>query len=125
MSKMTTHEEFKAHNRKLAPKPEVKPAIQVVDIADVKLRYMNMRPDGHWFDADTLNFFQSRIARTGLKQTSTGTMFFISSEQQPGYARLYTIRAIDTDGRISNVGEFQEFSSSRAARRGLKQYLTK
>lgn len=67
----------------------------------------------HWFEADTMRFFRSRVLDGVI-----GGRYFISSEQAPGAgsSRCYTIREASESGSISTVGEFQGYASARQAR---------
>jgi hypothetical protein len=80
----------------------------------------------HFFDADTMRFFASRVWRAVHK--GPGGIFFITSEQfRPmsgnPHPRLYTVRqffgarAPKDGGAIDTVGEFQAYDDSRKALR--------
>ena len=61
----------------------------------------------HWFEADTMAFFKSKIETELL-----GGKYFISSEKSPfRLKRDYTIRRADEDGRVSTVGKLGEHDS--------------
>ncbi len=65
----------------------------------------------HWFEADSMEFFNSR-----LETDLIGGSYFVSSEQyQSGYPRLYTIRQADEDGHIHSIGEFQAYDTLDSA----------
>jgi len=67
---------------------------------------------GHWFDRDTMRFFQTRIPDARVY----GGRYFISSEQF-GAPRGYTVREINLEtGDISTVGKFNSYPSLKAAR---------
>lgn len=86
----------------------------------------------HWFDPSTMRFFNSRVGALVY-----GGVYFVSSERYDDNSpRLYSIRAFnfyqqqrDTDGRVViacnvwTVGEFQGFSSARAAVTRIRQLL--
>lgn len=71
----------------------------------------------HFFDADSMRFFRSRIAPGVI-----GGRFFVTSEQYVAVMsnekgpRLYTVREMRSDGSIETVGEFQAHRSLGAAR---------
>ena len=73
----------------------------------------NKKAGRHWFDKDTMRFFDSRIES---KLYSDNT--FITSEQQSyQYPRKYTIRiALNNGIDIESVGEFQQFDTLEQAR---------
>lgn len=80
------------------------------------IKQANRDAGQHFFDADTLRFFDSRIGKTVI-----GNRYFITSEQFHGSdgtvdARRYTVRIADNSGRIDTIGEFQEWSTAAAAR---------
>lgn len=64
----------------------------------------------HFFEADTMAFFDSRV-ESGLM----GGCLFVTSEQFHGSTedgpRLYTVRIAMEDGSIDELGEFQEHES--------------
>lgn len=80
--------------------------------------------DGHWFDADTMRFFSTRLGSDVI-----GGRYFITSERNetPGYPsgpRLYTIREAFADASIDTVGEFQGYSTRKAAERAARALPT-
>lgn len=70
----------------------------------LEIEYRN-RTDGagHWFDADTMRFFRSRIGKVRIKD---GIWFFVSSEKPPREPRMFSVRRMELDGDINTVGEF-------------------
>jgi hypothetical protein len=67
--------------------------------------------DGHWFDADTMRFFRTRLGDIVI-----GGRYFISSEASDYNApRLYSIREAFADASIDTVGEFQAYRTRREA----------
>jgi hypothetical protein len=78
----------------------------------------------HWFDADTMRFFRSRLADVGY-QASDGRVYFVSSEKGPHSKRAYTVRCLTgPKGDIKTVGEFQAFGTSATATRYAKGYAS-
>lgn len=69
---------------------------------------------GHYFFApSTMRFFRSKIASRSI----INGKYFVTSEQFDTDApRLYTIRRANPDGTIDTVGEFQQYTSAKAAR---------
>jgi DNA-directed RNA polymerase subunit RPC12/RpoP len=65
--------------------------------------YKDRKPDGHWFDTDTMRFFKSRI---GAMRRVGSVILFVSSEQPPHGQRQYSIRRMTESGDIDTVGEF-------------------
>lgn len=83
-----------------------------------EFKRLNKEKGFHWFDADTMRFFNSRIsnwdATTGL---------FITSEQNHGCPRLYTIRLANFNtGKVETCGEFQQYKTLYDAKQDLKRY---
>lgn len=77
------------------------------------IKYANSEAGYHFFDADTLRFFNSRILGGVI-----GDGYFITSEKYDyNSPRLYTIRHANADGSISTVGEFQHYETAHAARK--------
>ena len=85
----------------------------------------------HFFDADTMRFFSSRISEVmwqdgDVKNYQTNPIYFITSEadkgsvQHAGSARAFTVRKIDAGGDINKVGEFQGYSTLNKARKAIK-----
>lgn len=66
---------------------------------------------GHFFDADTIGFFNSRIGRAKEKN---GIWYFVTSEKPPHEKRQYTVRKMLLDGSIENIGGFCSMSSYKA-----------
>ena len=98
-----------------------------IPIETIIRKYYQFNPNGHWFDHDTLYFFRSKTSQYGEAETVDGPWYFISSEKQTSikneYPRLYTIRVLSKKGTMSSIGEFQQFKSSKEAKRYLKTYL--
>jgi len=86
-------------------------------ITSIKLA--NRARGHHFFDADTMRFFRSRIG-----QTVHGGRYFVTSEQFDARSpRLYTIRRAAADGSISDVGGFQGYTSSASAVRAIQKLI--
>lgn len=50
------------------------------------------RCGSHWFDSDTMRFFNSRLCYSTATRTSDGSVWFVSSERDGNDPRFYTIR---------------------------------
>jgi hypothetical protein len=92
------------------------------------LRWAASRARLHWFNADTMRTFASRIYDVPHYVTHAGrpVIAWISSERDryPGPQawdgrRLYTLRAFDGH-RITSIGEFGQYETIAAARRAFK-----
>lgn len=92
-----------------------------------QLAMNNKASGGHFFDADTLRFFSSRI---GASLRAGDALFFITSERDEYGAarygnspRLYTVRASFDEGRtIQTVGEFQQHATRDRAMGAMKRH---
>lgn len=84
-------------------------------IADV--RSANKNAGLHFFNADTMRFFRSRV-----ESQLIGGRLFVTSEQAPDAPRRYTVRLAGDDGDIHSVGDFQEHATYKAALYAAKHY---
>jgi hypothetical protein len=82
---------------------------------------------GHWFDVDTMRFFNCRISWGSIIQTQKGYAF-ISSERNDmtNAPRFYSIREwVRATGRIDTIGGFQEYATARDARVALHTLIAR
>lgn len=93
-------------------------------IAEVKEK--NREAGQHFFEKDTMRFFDSRIESKVYQGT-----YFVTSEQFHGLAgdgeRLFTIREFDYEtGKVDTAGNtrFQEFTSLEVARERIRELIT-
>ena len=90
--------------------------------------YLHKQAGGHFFDKNTMKFFNSRVVtrETLHHKTKKHLCFFITSEQFAQEPRRYTVRKFDCfrPKNIETMGDFQEFSTPQAAARKLKDLLT-
>jgi hypothetical protein len=95
-------------------------------ISDIKAEHKRLHHGGHFFDADTMRFFRSRIGSRVF--TGPGGIFFVTSEQRTGMdgterPRTYTVRQFNPlDGDIRTVGEFGGYRTEAAAKAFAKQH---
>ena len=76
----------------------------------------------YWFSTDTMRFFNCRVSELCWKIKDE--IYFISSEKQPNYNRLYTIRLCLPNGEIKTTGlGFQEYTNINEARHKIKEIL--
>lgn len=69
----------------------------------------------HWFDHDTLRYFQCRVSFRGYE--GAGGVYFVTSERCGDEPRRYTVRRYLPERRdIETVGEFNRLTRSRAHR---------
>lgn len=84
-----------------------------------EFKQLNQAHKMHWFDADTLRFFKSRISNWDVI-----TGYFISSERGPNDQRLYSIRKGNFEtGNVTTIGQFQQYTDIRTAKRAIKNLL--
>lgn len=85
--------------------------LEPVDAAYIKMAYGNLRPGGHFFDRDTMRFFNTRMGEAWR----VGDVFlFVTSEVRPHGNRSYSVRQMNSDGNITTVGEFCKMTRSAA-----------
>lgn len=82
-----------------------------VPMRDIKDAY-HPGPEAHWFDKDTMSFFNTRLPQYGLY--GTDGIYFVTSEQPPGGERVYTVRRLVGRGKIDTVGPHCELPKRRA-----------
>lgn len=75
---------------------------------------LNRSAGKHYFDEDTMRFFNSRIETDLIRGR-----FFITSEKGPDERRRFSIRCAFDSGAIETVGDFQQFASWEAADNAL------
>ena len=77
-------------------------------------------PRRHWFDSETLNFFNSRLPHCGFR-ASNGSVLFVSSEKPPSGRRAYTVRRLECPGCIETVGDFGAYKTNAQATAAAKR----
>lgn len=65
--------------------------------------HKDLRPLGHFFDADTKRYWKSRIGPAWHEDN--GGFYFITSERPRTGPRTYRARVMDPDGNINTIGE--------------------
>jgi hypothetical protein len=87
---------------------------QTVPTTIAAIRRRNREFGAHFFDADTMRFFRSRVLPT--VHVGTDRAFFVTSEQYDDDApRLYTVRYCTSEGDCGTVGQFQGHADEPAA----------
>jgi len=96
-----------------------------VSMDDIKEKYQELNPEGHWFDEDTMRFFDCKLPENGY--IDGDDIYFITGERDTYMGRqprhLYTVRRMDSEGDIDSVSKFQEFKSLMKAERALNNIL--
>jgi len=90
-----------------------------VPFTEVREFYLRNQPDGHWFDADTLRFFKSKLP-TVAYELRVGGVYFVTAETNPLGEKRYSVRRQMHDGQIETVGEFHSYPTAAAARAAIK-----
>ena len=83
-------------------------------------KYRELKPGGHYFSPETMEFWQSKIHSTCLEVG--GRWFFITSEKT-GFSsdkRAYSVRCMHADGNITTVGEFLAHKTLHRAEKALE-----
>lgn len=85
-----------------------------------QIRETNKATGRHFFDRETLRFFDSRV-----HPQVYGGRYFVTSERFHGSSgsgpRRYTVRFAKDNGDITTVGEFGQYESLTAARAAAKR----
>jgi hypothetical protein len=84
------------------------------DMASV--RAANQSIGNHWFDRDSMRFFNTRL-ESGL---IAGRYFITSERMDENHARRYSVREALPDGSIDTIGEFQAYTTKEDAREAIK-----
>jgi hypothetical protein len=93
------------------------PTFTYRSMADVESA--NRQIGNHWFDRDTMRFFNTKI-ESGL----IGGKYFITSERyDEDRPRRYSVRRADTDGTIDTVGEFHAHLTREDAREVIREAM--
>ncbi len=82
-------------------------------MTNLEKEYAIRNPKGHWFDADTLRFFQCRIGKE-IWTTDKAPVYFVTSEKSMGDDRRYSSRVMDVKGNVETIGEFNSYTRSTA-----------
>ena len=82
----------------------------------------------YFFSPDTMRFFSSHVLEftsPGVYENEPGYFFITSEKFDYDSPRLYTIRfmPVNEPNRIDEMGEFQEYTSGRTARRAIEAYV--
>jgi hypothetical protein len=85
-----------------------------------EIRTANDAADGHFFDADTIRFFNSVVYKNVYE--GPGGIYFVTSERyNHSHPRFYTVRTFNPEtGDIHTAGEFQDHATLAAANSAAK-----
>lgn len=94
-----------------------------IDIRDIK-ECATRICGSHFFDSDTMRFFNSRVAETAYLDGKGGA-YFTTSEKGPNGIRAYSVRHYDPERcGVETVGKFQGYKSMGAAQTAAKRAAT-
>ena len=81
----------------------------------------NRRAGSHFFDADTMRFFKSRVSPQAYAGR-LGFLYFLTSERNLDQPREYSVRLFDPEqpAGIETVGEFGQYTTSAAAHKAAR-----
>lgn len=89
-----------------------------IPMQDVIDYYRINQPAGHWFDADTMRFFKTKLPDLAY-ETPAGVLF-LTRETNPRGLTAYTVRRQVVNGDIETVGEFHAHPTKARGMRALK-----
>lgn len=93
------------------------PGFARVNLSDVK--QCARACSSHWFDADTLRFFKSRVDDTAYVDGKGGAYFVSSERYDSSHPRLYSVNHY-AKCSIDTVGQFQGYKTKLAATKAIK-----
>ena len=79
-----------------------------------EIKQANRYAGQHWFDADTMRFFRSRVSDK-VYPVKDGAYFVSSERFTDNSPRLHSVRRAYDDGRVETVGEFQGYATGQQA----------
>lgn len=98
-----------------------------------EIKQANKRIGHHWFDPDTMSFFNSKIesdviyGKYFITSEMCGIGFlgeFMGMNPSPTYLRKFSIRIANEDGSIDTVGDFQQFDTLESATDYISKHLS-
>tara|TARA_B100000683_G_scaffold176014_1_gene169492 strand:- start:368 stop:688 length:321 start_codon:yes stop_codon:yes gene_type:complete len=97
------------------------------DLHRIEISNMKRMTKGHFFDDETMSFFNSRVETVALSKDNK-KYYFVTSEKYKDERRQYTLRSFDFDGMvtITNVKtaenhDFQQYSTIAKAMTELEK----
>lgn len=93
--------------------------MKTIPFSNVREFYARNRPDGHWFDADTVRFFGSRLPSIAY-ETNAGVLFISSELDFDRERRYYNVRRQKVNGDIDTIGKFNEYRSRAEALNAIR-----
>ena len=93
--------------------------MKTIPFSEVRDFYQRNQSDGHWFDADSMRFFKTKLPGSAY-ETSAGVLF-VTAETNPSGEKRYSVRRQLVNGGINTVGDFHSFTTAAAARAEIKR----
>ena len=93
--------------------------MKTIPMHEIREFYTRNNPDGHWFDADTIKFFSTKLPEVGY-ELATGGVYFITRETAPSGKVGYAVRRQLPSGKINTPGELCQYGTRAAARAAIK-----
>lgn len=76
-----------------------------------EVRAANKAIGHHWFDADTMRFFNSRVE----SELINGRYFVTSEQFSSADQRMFNVRRVEANGAVNTVDDFQGLATKQAA----------
>ena len=90
----------------------------------MSLTEMIDRYEGHFFDRETMSFFNSKVYGDCVYSLDGIAYYFVTSEKPIDQDRRYTLRAYDKkENTILTVSKYCEFKTKQQADKALKRIL--
>lgn len=93
--------------------------MKAIPFNHVRSYYFSHQPNGHWFDAASMKFFNTKTPASAY-ETKLGVLF-VTSEVDPSGNKRYSVRRQHVSGEISTIGDFHHFPTAAAARAEIKR----
>lgn len=81
------------------------------------IKQANRDAGQHYFDADTMRFFRSRV----MPHVYGGRIFVTSEQNGYDHPRAWSVREAMPDGSIETIGEFQEYATGSQAKTAARR----
>lgn len=90
--------------------------LNITDAQQLSNTFYHLNPRGHWFDKDTMRFFNTRVQHSLIK-TVNKVVYFVTSEKYLDDPRRYSLRSMSlVTGNMDTIGEFNEMTRSQAVK---------
>lgn len=82
-----------------------------------EFKELNKQEGYHFFDEDTMEFFNSKMETDLLN----GNYFITSEQYSLSSPRQYSIRKANGDGTVDTIGQFQQYNSLKEAKEAVPE----